>query len=59
MKLITRIKPPCSKCPYKLGSIHTVTNPCPKCKANGYQAFERFQRERSGNSSVAKDHFVP
>ena len=42
-------KKPCSKCPYTLGQIRTVTNPCPQCKANGYQSFERFKMEQSGN----------
>lgn len=55
MKLIYRIKPPCTKCPYTLGKIHTVTNPCPQCKANSYQSFERFQRERPGNGSIPKN----
>lgn len=44
-KLIDRLKPPCPKCPYKLGLVKTVVNPCPRCKDNGYQSFERFQRE--------------
>lgn len=42
MKLIYRIKLLCSKCTYILEQIRTVTNPCPQCKANGYQAYERF-----------------
>lgn len=25
----------CKKCPYRLGEIKCVTNPCPKCKASG------------------------
>lgn len=47
--IIYKIKPPCPKCPYKLGIVHTVTNPCPECKANGYEMYEWFLRERSGN----------
>lgn len=23
---------PCVKCPYKLGLVHTVVNPCPQCR---------------------------
>lgn len=41
-KLIKRIKPPCGKCPYKLGIVKTPTNPCPKCKLNDYDSYERF-----------------
>jgi hypothetical protein len=48
-KLIQQIKPPCAKCPYKLGLVHTTVTPCPQCKENGYQMFERFQRELSAD----------
>ncbi len=41
-KLFYHVKPPCSKCPYTLGMVHTVTNPCPQCKINGYKTFEIF-----------------
>ena len=47
--LLHQIKPPCNKCPYKLGLVHTVVNPCPQCKENGYQTFERFQKQASGD----------
>ena len=53
-KLIHHMKPPCAKCPYKLGLVHTVVNPCPQCKANGYQAFERFQKQALGDSSTSE-----
>ncbi len=36
------VMPPCSKCPYKLGLIHTVRNPCPQCKHNNYHTYKRF-----------------
>lgn len=51
--MISLKKKPCSKCPYKLGEIRTVTNPCPQCKLNGYQMFEQFKKklpERSGKA---------
>lgn len=44
-ELIYKLKPPCSKCPYKLGLVKTVVTPCPQCKLNDYQAFEQFLRE--------------
>lgn len=44
-ELFRRINPPCPRCPYKLGLVHTLINPCPQCRENGYQMFERFQRE--------------
>ena len=37
------IKPPCSKCPYTLGLIYVVINPCPQCKLNEYQSYEQFR----------------
>ena len=55
MNLIYKIKPPCPKCPYTLGLVHTATNPCPQCNANGYKTYERFKRERSGNGAVPKN----
>jgi len=40
-----KIKPPCPKCPYKLGLVKTLVNPCPNCKMNDYKSFERFQKQ--------------
>jgi hypothetical protein len=44
MKLIHRIKPPCQKCPYRLGQIQTYANPCVECKAGGFKIYEQFVR---------------
>lgn len=41
-------KKPCSKCPYALGLVHTVTNPCPQCMVNGYQSYQWFEKHLSG-----------
>lgn len=46
-KIIDSIKPPCPKCPYKLGLVRTLVNPCPQCKANGYWIFEQFQKKQA------------
>lgn len=43
-KLIYQIKPPCPRCPYTLGLVHTFSNPCPQCKANGYRTYEEFRK---------------
>jgi hypothetical protein len=37
-----KIKLPCLKCPYKQGKIHTLVNPCPQCRLNGYKTYEIF-----------------
>lgn len=42
-KIIYKLKPPCFKCPYKLGEVKTIANPCPRCKQDNYQDFEIFQ----------------
>ena len=52
-QLIHQIKPPCDKCPYKLGLVQTLTNPCPQCEENGYQTFERFQQQASGDYPIS------
>lgn len=44
-KVFYKVKSPCPKCPYKLGQVHTMMNPCPQCKLNGYQMYERFKRQ--------------
>lgn len=41
--LIHQINQPCAMCPYRLGLVHTVVNPCPQCEENGYQMYEHFQ----------------
>ena len=62
MKLCYRIKPPCSICPYYLGIVRSVFNPCPQCKMNHYRTFEQFQKQllRSvGNIKVPKRDMAP
>ena len=41
------IIPPCAKCPYKLGNVKTLVDPCPQCKHDGYSAYDRFLSELS------------
>ena len=40
--LLYLLKAPCGKCPYKLGLVRTIVNPCPQCKADNYRTYERF-----------------
>lgn len=47
MNAVRQPNSPCAKCPYKLGLVHTVVNPCPYCKENDYQTFERFRKQAS------------
>lgn len=47
-----KLIPPCSKCPYKLGQIKTLVNPCPQCKRNGYSSFGIFsEKQKYDNGS--------
>lgn len=54
MNPFKQIKAPCAKCPYKLGLVKTLVNPCPQCKANGYCMFERFVNGEKGESTDEK-----
>ena len=44
MQLLRRkhIIPPCSKCPYTLGQVHTLVSPCPCCRSEGYATYDVF-----------------
>lgn len=54
-KLVCKLHPPCPKCPYKLGQVHTLTDPCPQCKRNGYKTYKRFiNATLSGNEHDLK-----
>ena len=52
-KMLHDLKPPCAKCPYKLGLVQTLINPCPQCKENGYQTYERFQKQTSRDALIS------
>jgi len=51
-RVIQRFNPLCNKCPYKLGLVYAVVNPCPQCRENGYKTYERFKKELSGYSHL-------
>lgn len=44
--LICPKQPPCAQCPYTLGLVETLRDPCPECKLNNYQMYEIFQQRR-------------
>ena len=43
--LFYKLKAPCNKCPYKLGHVQTLVNPCPQCKLNDYRTFKEFKNQ--------------
>ena len=49
-----KLIPPCAKCPYKLGQIKTLVNPCPQCKKNGYGSFEIFSEKKKTRYSKSR-----
>jgi len=51
-KLIYLIKPPCPKCPYTLGYVHFIINPCPGCKENDYKTFEYIKNSDTNNITL-------
>lgn len=51
MHSLKKLKAPCSKCPYKLGQVKTVVNPCPSCKMNGYIMYKTFTENKLGKIS--------
>ena len=53
--LARKIKPPCQKCPYKLGQIEAIKNPCPECKMDGYKSYERFADMLSRGELISKE----
>ena len=40
------LRPPCRTCPYRLGSVQFVENPCPMCRMNGYRTYDDLTRGR-------------
>lgn len=55
MNLKYILQKPCSKCPYTLEQVRTIKNPCPECKANGYQTYEWLQKQLKGNSAASSN----
>ena len=51
MNLFKQHKAPCAKCPYKLGLIKTLVNPCPECRLNGYSMYKTFTENKLGKIS--------
>lgn len=50
--LANKIKLPCPQCPYTLGQVHTVVNPCPQCRMNGFKTYEQFKKELAGKLTM-------
>lgn len=38
-------KKPCKICPYKLGTVKTLIDPCPQCKLDGYSFYKHITKQ--------------
>ncbi|MDE7245660.1 MAG: hypothetical protein K2O18_17040 [Oscillospiraceae bacterium] len=47
-EVMDQLNPPCRRCPYQLGLVQTLDNPCPQCKRQGYELFKRFLKRQIG-----------
>lgn len=57
-QMMYKIKPPCTKCPYKLGTLQAMydPSPCPLCMLDGYKMFEVFQRQVQVKGDIYHDN---
>ena len=42
------VRPPCARCPYRLGLVKFVQSPCSACRMNGYCMYDVLTRGQSG-----------
>jgi len=54
-KLMLNLKFPCSKCPYMLGQVAFVANPCFECKKNNYATYYRLVNEQPNGVKAVKN----
>ena len=54
MNPFKQLKAPCAKCPYKLGLIKTLVNPCPECRLNCYSMYKTFTENKPGKISSSQ-----
>lgn len=57
-RFLCKLKPPCPKCPYKLGLVKTLRCPCPRRKLSGYRMFERFSKMSKNVAGERKRNMV-
>ena len=49
------VRPPCARCPYRLGLVKFVQSPCPACRMDGYRMFDILTRGQSGFPGIWRD----
>ena len=45
-RALRTVRPPCARCPYRLGIVKFVQSPCPMCIASGYSTYDNLTRPR-------------
>ena len=40
------VRPPCVRCPYRLGLVMFVQSPCPACRMDGYRMYDVLTHDR-------------
>ena len=46
------VRPPCARCPYRLGLVKFVQSPCIACRMDGYCMFDILTRGQRGFSEI-------
>jgi len=46
MRLFDIFKTKCKKCPYRLGIVRLIINPCPQCKLNHYSIYYQLLEDK-------------
>lgn len=49
------VRPPCARCPYRLGLVKFVQSPCPACRMDGYRMFDVLTRGQSSFPGIWRD----
>ena len=42
------LRPPCARCPYRLGLVVFVQSPCPACRMDGYRTYDVLTHRQRG-----------
>lgn len=42
------VRPPCARCPYRLGLVKFVQSPCPACRMDSYRMYDVLTRGQDG-----------
>ena len=53
-KLKHSIAPPCAECPYTLGQVRFVDNPCFDCKLDNYKMYHILKEGKYGGPHIVK-----